>query len=399
MHDETPAERPGCREPHNARYLMCRLSGFGPQHGLHRADKLSPLSSQPLPIGGDAHLSGTAVEKRLAEPLLQDAHRAGHDLRRDTQTCGRLPEAGRLGGGTEHSEQFELVQDASTQWNSEVDFIPFTAFDDSPKLRVIVSLTHEPSMSDFLDLQGKSVLVTGASSGMGAEAALAFANAGARLVLGARREVEGEAVAQQARKLGAEAVFVQADMTREGDIKRLVETALQRHGRLDVAFNNAGTGGNAAPFTEQTVDNYDLVMDTNVKGVFLSMKHEIAAMLAGGGGAIVNNASMGALIGFQNLAPYIASKHAVMGLTKTAALEYFPKGIRINAVLPGLIDTPFQDRLWGNDDSKYGFANGTIAGRIGTSEEVADLVLFLASKRASFMSGQGVVIDGGYTAQ
>lgn len=254
-------------------------------------------------------------------------------------------------------------------------------------------------MSDFLDLQGKSVLVTGASSGMGAEAALAFANAGARLVLGARREVEGEAVAQQARKLGAEAVFVQADMTREGDIKRLVETALQRHGRLDVAFNNAGTGGNAAPFTEQTVDNYDLVMDTNVKGVFLSMKHEIAAMLAGGGGAIVNNASMGALIGFQNLAPYIASKHAVMGLTKTAALEYFPKGIRINAVLPGLIDTPFQDRLWGNDDSKYGFANGTIAGRIGTSEEVADLVLFLASKRASFMSGQGVVIDGGYTAQ
>lgn len=254
-------------------------------------------------------------------------------------------------------------------------------------------------MSDFLGLKGRSILITGASSGMGSVAALAFAKAGGRLVLGARREHEGEAIARQARELGAEAIFVQADLTREADIQRLVKTAVDRYGRLDVAFNNAGTGGAAAPFAEQTAENYDLVMDINVKGVFLSMKHEIAAMLASGGGAIVNNASMGALIGFQNLAPYIASKHAVMGLTKTAALEYFPKGIRINAVLPGIIDTPFQDRLWGNDDSKYGFANGTIAGRIGKSEEVADLVLYLASERSSFISGQGVVIDGGYTAQ
>jgi len=125
-------------------------------------------------------------------------------------------------------------------------------------------------MSDFLDLQGKSVLVTGASSGMGAVAALAFAKAGARLVLGARRIPEGEKVAQQARELGAEAAFVQADMTREADIERLVKTAVQRYGRLDVAFNNAGIGGTAAPFAEQTVDSFDLVMETNVKGVFLS---------------------------------------------------------------------------------------------------------------------------------
>ncbi len=254
-------------------------------------------------------------------------------------------------------------------------------------------------MSDFLDFKNHSILITGASSGMGSAAALAFARAGARLVLGARRELEGEAVARQARDLGAEAVFVQADMTREVDIQRLVKTAVDRYGRLDAAFNNAGTGGTAAPFADQTSENYDLVMNTNVKGVFLSMKYEIAAMLANGGGAIVNNASMGALIGFQNLAPYIASKHAVMGLTKTAALEYFPKGIRINAVLPGIIDTPFQDRLWGSDDSKYGFANGTIAGRIGKSEEVADLVLYLASDRSGFISGQGLVIDGGYTTQ
>jgi NAD(P)-dependent dehydrogenase (short-subunit alcohol dehydrogenase family) len=234
---------------------------------------------------------------------------------------------------------------------------------------------------------------------MGAATALAFAKAGARLTLGARREKEGNAIAQQARDLGAEAFFVNADMTREDDVRQLVDAAVDRFGRLDVAFNNAGTGGQAAPFAEQTPDNYDLVMDTNVKGVFLSMKHEIAAMLKIGGGSIINNASMGALIGFQNLAPYIASKHAVMGLTKTAALEYYTRGIRVNAVLPGLIDTPFQDRLWGSDDGKYGFANASIAGRIGKSEEVAATVLFLASSAASFINGQGLVVDGGYTAQ
>lgn len=254
-------------------------------------------------------------------------------------------------------------------------------------------------MSDFLDLKGKSVLITGASSGMGAVAALAFAKAGTRLVLGARRIAEGEKVAEQARALGADVAFVQADMTREADIERLVKTAGERYGRLDIAFNNAGIGGAAAPFAEQTVDSFDLVMATNVKGVFLSMKHEIAAMLKTGGGAIINTSAISALIGFQNLAPYNASKHAVMGLTQTAALEYFPKGIRINAVLPGLIDTPFQDRLWGSDDGKYGFANASIAGRIGTSQEIADVVLFLASARSSFISGQGLVVDGGYTAQ
>jgi NAD(P)-dependent dehydrogenase (short-subunit alcohol dehydrogenase family) len=254
-------------------------------------------------------------------------------------------------------------------------------------------------MTTTFDFRGKSVLITGASSGMGAATALAFAKAGAHLTLGARREEEGNAIAQQARDLGAEALFVKADMTREEDVRRLVDAALDRFGRLDVAFNNAGTGGQAAPFADQTAENYDLVMNTNVKGVFLSMKHEIAAMLQSGGGSIINNASMGALIGFQNLAPYIASKHAVMGLTRTAALEYFARGIRVNSVLPGLIDTPFQDRLWGSDEGKYGFANASIAGRIGTSEEVAATVLFLASSAASFITGQGLVVDGGYTAQ
>lgn len=252
-------------------------------------------------------------------------------------------------------------------------------------------------MSTF-GLQGKSVVITGASSGMGKAAALAFAREGARLVLAARREDEGEGVVHAARALGAQAVFVRADVTVEEDIRRVIDEAVTRYGRVDIAFNNAGTEGLAAPLGEQTTNNYDLVMNTNVKSVFLSMKFEIQAMLGTGGGVIVNNASMGAFIGFQNLAPYIASKHAVLGLTRTAALEYFPRGIRINAVCPGIIDTPFQDRVWGDEEAKQKFAKSTPAARIGTSEEVADAVLFLASDRATFFSGQGLVIDGGYTA-
>ena len=247
-------------------------------------------------------------------------------------------------------------------------------------------------------LEGKTVIVTGASSGMGAAAALAFAREGAHLVLAARREQEGERVAAAARQLGAKAVFVRADVTIEDDIRKIVRTTIDSFGRLDIAFNNAGTEGAAAELAEQTADNYDLVMTTNVKSVFLSMKHQIRAMLQSGGGAIVNNASMGSYIGFPNLALYIASKHAVMGLTKTAALEYYKQGIRINAVCPGIIDTPFQDRVWGSEEAKRECAASTAPGRIGTSDEVAGSVRFLSSARASFYSGQGLIIDGGYTA-
>jgi NAD(P)-dependent dehydrogenase (short-subunit alcohol dehydrogenase family) len=249
------------------------------------------------------------------------------------------------------------------------------------------------------DLEGKVVLITGASSGMGRAAAQAFAREGTKLVLGARRQDEGEALAASIRREGVDAVFVATDVSREQDVAASVEYALARHGRLDVAFNNAGTEGRAAEFAEQDNDNYDQVMNTNVRGVFWSMKHEIRAMLPHGDGAIINNASMGSEIGFANLAIYIASKHAVMGLTKTAALEYFRRGIRVNAVNPGLIDTALQDRLWGNESSKVEFARQSPPGRLGTAEEVADTVLFLASQRSSYYSGQGLLIDGGYVVQ
>jgi NAD(P)-dependent dehydrogenase (short-subunit alcohol dehydrogenase family) len=252
-------------------------------------------------------------------------------------------------------------------------------------------------MATTLGLEGKVVVITGASSGMGEAAARLFAREGAKLVLGARRSKEGEAVVAELKKQGADATFVQTDVKDEASVKNLLDAAVKKYGKIDIAFNNAGVDGNFTPFTEQTNENYDNIIDTNVKGIFWSMKHEIEIMLKQGHGVIVNNASMGSYIGFKNGAAYIASKHAVMGLTKTAALEYFPKGIRVNAVNPGIIDTPFQDRLWGSEEAKQNFAKSTIPERIGTSEEVAEAVLFLASDKASFISGHGLIIDGGYT--
>ncbi len=246
-------------------------------------------------------------------------------------------------------------------------------------------------------LTGKVALVTGASSGIGRAAAVELARRGARVVVSARRKTDIETLADEIRREGNDATAVTADINVEQDVINLVAQTINTYGRIDVAFNNAGTEGEFTPFVDQSNDVYDTIFNANVRGVFWSMKHEAKAMLAQGSGVIINNASMGGVIGFANAALYIASKHAVLGLTKTASIELFKQGIRVNAVNPGIIDTPFQDRVWPSTEAKNAFAASTVPGRAGSAEEVANVVAFLASDDASFVSGHGLLVDGGYS--
>ena len=255
-------------------------------------------------------------------------------------------------------------------------------------------------MSTFVSpqtLAGKVALVTGASSGIGRAAAIELARRGAKVVASARRGPEIEALVAEIKADGYEAFSVVADINIEQDVIDLVAKTIATFGRLDIAFNNAGTEGAFSPFVEQTNETYDTIFNANVRGVFWSMKHEAKAMLAQVAGTIINNASMGGVIGFANAGLYIASKHAVLGLTKTASIELFKQGVRVNAVSPGIIDTPFQDRIWPSIEAKDTFAASTVPGRAGTSEEVARVVAFLASDDAAFVSGHGLLIDGGYS--
>lgn len=249
------------------------------------------------------------------------------------------------------------------------------------------------------DLTGKTYLVTGASSGMGAATALALGRAGANVALVARREDACTALANDIKGTGGKALVLRADVNIEADIERAVTATVAHFGRLDGAFNNAGVLGASAPLHEMSTADFEAVMRTNVMGVFWAMKYEIAAMLKTGGGAIVNNASIVANVGFANLSPYNTSKHAVMGLTRTAALEYFKLGIRVNAVLPGPVATPMAEGAFGSLDNLSATMATSPAGRAGQPEEVAKPVLFLLSQAASYISGQGLTVDGGFTVQ
>jgi NAD(P)-dependent dehydrogenase (short-subunit alcohol dehydrogenase family) len=252
-------------------------------------------------------------------------------------------------------------------------------------------------MSEF---KGKTALITGGTSGIGRATAVAFAKAGANVVITGRREREGEAVAEEIRKHGVRGVFVRADAASDADARRSVAAAAEFTGKLDFAFNNAGTEGVWAPLAEQTDENYNKTFDINVRGVFFSMKHEIAAMLKTGGGSIVNNASVAGSIGFPAAAIYVASKHAVIGMTKSAALDYAKLGIRVNTVSPAAIQTEMFDRAFGgNEETKSGVAAMHPIGRVGRSEEIASAVLWLCTPGASFMTGHDLRIDGGFTAQ
>jgi NAD(P)-dependent dehydrogenase (short-subunit alcohol dehydrogenase family) len=242
------------------------------------------------------------------------------------------------------------------------------------------------------------VLITGALTGIGRATALAFANEGATVVVSGRREAEGKALEANLRGLRAEAAFVLADVRHEDEVRNIVEQTVRRFGRLDVAVNNAGTEGKPGPLTEQTSDSYARMFDTNVLGTLLSLKHELRVMQPHGSGSIINISSTMGERGTANLALYTASKHAVEGLTKSAALEAAPFGVRVNAVAPGPTETAMLDRLTGTPDKKAAFYASVPLKRGGKPEEIADAIVFLASDKASFITGQIIRINGGKTA-
>ena len=243
------------------------------------------------------------------------------------------------------------------------------------------------------------VLITGALTGIGRATALAFAQEGSRIVISGRREEEGEKLVAELRKLGAEAEFIRSDVRQEEDLRSLVDKTVARFGRLDAAVNCAGTEGKPGPVTEQTAETYAATFDTNVLGTLLSMKHEMRVMLARGSGSIVNVSSTYGRTGAAGASIYAASKHAVEGLTKSAALEAAASGVRINMVAPGPIDTGMLNRFAGTAERKAGLAATVPLNRVGRPEEIAQTIMFLASDKASFITGASYVVDGGKSAR
>jgi NAD(P)-dependent dehydrogenase (short-subunit alcohol dehydrogenase family) len=243
------------------------------------------------------------------------------------------------------------------------------------------------------DYTNKIVLITGGTSGIGKVTAIAFANAGAKVVLTGRREKEGAEVVAEIKKTGGTASFVRADVSKDADIVKAIDFVVATYGRLDVAFNNAGVEM-LGPLDQVTEEQYRSTFDINVWGVLNSMKHEIPAMLKGGGGAIVNTSSIAGHIGLAQASIYVATKHAVEGLTKAAAVEFAKQGIRVNAVAPGTIDTEMVARF--PKEAQEWLKSQHPVGRFGASEDIAAAVLYLASDGAKFTTGAILAVDGGW---
>ncbi len=243
------------------------------------------------------------------------------------------------------------------------------------------------------------VLITGALTGIGRATAVAFANEGARVVISGRREEEGNKLLAELHQLGAEAEFVLSDVRREDDVRSLVDKTVARFGRLDVAINNAGTEGKPGLVTEQSTESYAATFDTNVLGTLLSMKHELRVMLPQKKGSIVNVSSTYGRTGAAGASVYVASKHAVEGLTKSAALEAASSGVRVNVIAPGPIQTGMLNRFTGTDERKAGLTATVPLHRVGTPEEIAQAIVFVSSDKASFITGASFAADGGKTAQ
>ena len=248
--------------------------------------------------------------------------------------------------------------------------------------------------------QQKVAIITGGNSGIGRATAVALARQGVNITIAARRPKEGEETVKLVKDAGSEGIFVKTDVTNEDDIRSLVERSTKKFGRLDYAFNNAGIEESMTPLVDQRSDIFDQIINVNVKGVWLSMKYEIPEMIKSGGGAIVNMSSVAGVMGFPQMPIYIASKHAVLGLTKSAALEYARSGIRINAVAPGAVNTDMAKRVVeGNPQLSQTLTSMHPIGRTAEPEEIADVVSWLLSDKSTFVLGHTLLVDGGIVSR
>jgi NAD(P)-dependent dehydrogenase (short-subunit alcohol dehydrogenase family) len=247
-----------------------------------------------------------------------------------------------------------------------------------------------------MEFSGKVAVVTGASSGIGKSVSELYAREGAAVVLSDINQGLGEKATEGIRKAGGEAMFVRADVSKPSDCENMVKATLDKYGRLDFACNNAGIGGDQNPTMEYSIEAWEKAISVNLSGVFYCMKYEIPAMLGSGGGSIINMASILGRVGFAGAVGYVAAKHGVLGLTKTAAMEYAPQGVRVNVVGPGFISTPLIQELENDPEINNMLISLHPIGRLGKPEEVAELVMWLSAEKASFVTGAYIPVDGGY---